>query len=182
MEQTEGQQSFDSQGEQEYGIHRCSFHPDVETGLSCGRCGNYICPRCMVQTPVGARCRDCARMSRPPTYDARPTHYIQAILAGLTTGVVIGIIWGALLRALPIASGLIISTMIAIGVGYVVGEVVSIASNRKRTPILSIVAGVGVLTAVLGSGFLYISHPSLLILRLLIAGIAIYVAVRRVRP
>ena len=179
MEQTEGQQSFDSQGEQEYGIHRCSFHPDVETGLSCGRCGNYICPRCMIQTSVGARCRDCARMSRPPTYDARPTHYVQAIFAGLTSGVVAGLIWWALSMFI---SGLIISAIIAIAVGYVIGEIVSIASNRKRTPILSIVAGISTITAVLVSGFLYISYLPLIVLHLLIAGIAVYIAVRRVRP
>lgn len=180
VEQTEGQQSFDSQGEQEYGIHRCSFHPDVETGLSCGRCGNYICPRCMVQTPVGARCRDCARMSRPPTYDARSTHYVRAILAGLTTGVAAALVWWAVSMVI---SGLIISAILAIATGYVVGEVVSIASNRKRTPILSIVAGISVLTAVLGSGFLTSSsYPPLIVLHLLIAGIAVYMAMRRVRP
>ena len=33
----------------------CATHPEVETGLSCGRCETLICPRCLVQTPVGTR-------------------------------------------------------------------------------------------------------------------------------
>ena len=37
-------------------VTRCAEHPDVETGLRCGRCETPICPKCMIMTPVGARC------------------------------------------------------------------------------------------------------------------------------
>ena len=47
---------------------KCAAHPDTETGLSCGRCDTPICPRCLVETPVGARCRKCANVRRLPTY------------------------------------------------------------------------------------------------------------------
>ena len=47
---------------------RCAYHPDVETNLRCGKCGKAICPKCLVQTPVGARCPDCARLYKLPTY------------------------------------------------------------------------------------------------------------------
>ncbi|HEX2914551.1 MAG TPA: B-box zinc finger protein [Chloroflexia bacterium] len=38
----------------------CARHPEVETGLRCGRCDTPICPRCMVHADVGIRCPDCA--------------------------------------------------------------------------------------------------------------------------
>ena len=39
---------------------RCAKHPDVETSISCGRCGTPVCVKCMVHTDVGVRCRNCA--------------------------------------------------------------------------------------------------------------------------
>ena len=41
----------------------CRAHPGVETRLSCSNCGAPICPRCMVSTPVGQKCPECARQS-----------------------------------------------------------------------------------------------------------------------
>jgi hypothetical protein len=37
----------------------CANHPNVETELSCGRCGKPICTRCLVHMEVGIRCREC---------------------------------------------------------------------------------------------------------------------------
>ena len=55
---------------------RCYWHSDVETGLSCSRCDKHICTECMVQAPVGIRCKECGKATRMPTYDVRPTHYV----------------------------------------------------------------------------------------------------------
>ena len=44
----------------------CAAHPQVETYLRCGRCETPICPRCLIQTPVGSRCRDCAQIRKLP--------------------------------------------------------------------------------------------------------------------
>jgi hypothetical protein len=38
---------------------RCAKHNE-ETSVSCGRCETPVCPRCMVHTDVGVRCRNCA--------------------------------------------------------------------------------------------------------------------------
>jgi len=65
-------------------IHRkmkCATHPQVETNLRCGKCGKLICPKCMIQTPVGARCLDCARLYKLPTYQVSTKYYLRAILA-----------------------------------------------------------------------------------------------------
>lgn len=55
----------------------CVNHPKVETYLRCNKCGQPICPRCAVQTPVGYRCRDCVNAQQRVFYaDFRPAHYL----------------------------------------------------------------------------------------------------------
>ena len=39
----------------------CYRHPDRETNVACSRCARPICPDCMISTPVGMRCPECAR-------------------------------------------------------------------------------------------------------------------------
>lgn len=39
----------------------CTTHKNVETLRICGRCERPFCPDCLVVTPVGGRCRECAR-------------------------------------------------------------------------------------------------------------------------
>jgi membrane associated rhomboid family serine protease len=41
----------------------CYRHPGRETNVACSNCGRPICPDCMVSTPVGMRCPECARES-----------------------------------------------------------------------------------------------------------------------
>ena len=173
MEQSQEHQ--ESPDEPEYGVYRCSFHPDVETRLACGRCGRYICPRCMVQTPVGSRCPDCARVTRHPTFDVQPSYYFRAGVAGGVVGVAGGLIWGLVLNLhvpfLPWLS--------AIVVGYLVGEAVSIASNRKRGTGLAVTAGLSMVLATLA--MLSLARGIDLIYLLLFTAVAIYIAANRVR-
>ncbi len=158
----------------------CATHPDVETGLSCTRCGKYICPRCMVQTPVGARCRDCGRVQRSPVFDVSPRQYAIAAGAAVMVGGVAGVAWGVLL---DIFGGIFfLPWLLAMGVGYIIGEAVNASVNRKRGTGLAIVAAVGVILAfilafVIGRNF---NAPSI-IFALLFLGVAIYIAVNRVR-
>ena len=168
-------QSQEHQESQEYGIHRCSFHPDVETGLACGRCGRYICPRCMVQTPVGSRCPDCARVTRHPTFDVQPSYYLRASSAGGVVGIIGGVIWGLVL-GVPF-----LPWLVAIGVGYFVGEAVSLASNRKRGTGLAVTAGASVALAVIVAMILVGWTIVTSIFFLLSVALAIYIAVSRVR-
>ena len=163
--------------EQEYGLHRCATHPDVETGLACGRCGKYICPRCMIQTPVGARCSECARVTKLPTYDVRPSYYFRAATAGGITAVVAGIVWGLLLSLhIPF-----LPWLSAIAAGYVVGEAISLAVNRKRGTGLAVVAGASMTLAALLSGLLGSVFILGNIFGIFSLGIAFYIAINRVR-
>ena len=173
MEHTEPQEHQTS----EYGLHRCAAHPEVETGLSCGRCGTYICPRCMVQTPVGARCNNCARVAKHPTLDVQPRYYIRASLAGGLTAIAAGLVWGVL-WGLPIP---FLAWFLALGVGYVVGEAISVASNRKRGTGLSVIAGVSMALAVAAAGFFPSASPISIIFWLVMVGGAYYMAINRVR-
>ena len=164
--------------QEEYELHRCSFHPEVETGLGCGKCGRYICPRCMIQTPVGARCRECVTVTTLPTFEVAPSYYIRAVVAGGIAAIVGGILWNVLLRFnVPF-----VPWISAIGVGYLVGEAISVATNRKRGRGLAIVAGTSMVIAILVSGFLpQVSSPIGFILWLFLVGIAFSMAISRVR-
>ena len=156
---------------------KCATHPEVETNLRCGKCDKLICPRCMVQTPVGARCRDCARLYKLPTYRVSSGYYLRAIGTALGMAIVCGIVWGLLRIVVPF---FLLNILIAAGVGYAIGEVVSLAVNRKRGNGLAAIAG----TAVLISYLVYILLPlggyfSLFDILALVVGI--FVAVNRLR-
>lgn len=43
----------------------CYRHPQRPTWVSCGRCGQPLCPDCVRHGPVGVRCADCLRPAAP---------------------------------------------------------------------------------------------------------------------
>jgi hypothetical protein len=163
---------------------RCQRHPQVETNLRCSKCGTPICPRCLVQTPVGARCPDCARLSRLPVYQVPATYYLKASVAGLVTAIVCGIAWAVIDWVIPFFS---FSLLLAPASGYVIGEVISRSVNRKRGTGLAVIAGIAVVIALLARlGFfsLFLGfHISLLniIIDLVATALGIVVAVTRTR-
>ena len=42
----------------------CYRHPGRDTNVSCSMCARPICPDCMISTPVGMRCPECARQNK----------------------------------------------------------------------------------------------------------------------
>ncbi len=156
---------------------RCATHPEVETNLRCGKCGKLICPKCMVQTPVGARCPDCAQLYKLPTYSVSTRYYLRAIGTGLGVAVVTGIIWGIIGTLVHF---FFLNLLLAAGAGYAIGEVVSLSVNRKRGTGLAIVASLAVAISYLVS----ILSPWGLIFRLfdlLALALGIFVATTRLR-
>ncbi len=107
---------------------KCSAHPDIDTNLACGRCGTPICPKCLVQTPVGARCSKCAGLKRLPTYEISLRQYLKVVGVGLGFSIVLGIAWAWLWGFVSF-----FNFLLAIGVGCAVAEVLSLSANRKRT-------------------------------------------------
>jgi hypothetical protein len=163
---------------------RCAAHPNVETSLRCGKCGKPICPKCMVQTPVGARCRECARLNKPPTFRVSGQYYLRAAVTALVLAVIVGVIWGIIEAFLPFY----ISLIVAMGVGWVIGDVVSRAVNRKRGSGLAAIGGMAVVLCY-GISLLMVYYwdgfPIFSLYRmafaLLILGVGIYFAVSRLR-
>ena len=128
----------------------------------------------MVHSPVGVRCQDCGKATRLPTYDVSRTHLARAILASLLIGVAGGFAFALILRALLF--GILYLAAMG-GYGYLVGESISRAANRKRGRTLQYVAAGGVLVA----EAVIEATISIGLFDLLGAGLAIYIAYLRLR-
>ncbi len=157
---------------------RCARHPEVETSLRCNQCDTPICPRCLVHTPVGAKCPTCARVRRLPTYSITPLHYVRAVGAGLVVASVGGVAWALLLSQVRFPY---LNFIIALGLGYLAGEAVSLATNRKRGLPLQVIAGVALGLAYLVSSLLLDTRLFLDLFGLIALGLGIMLAVGRLR-
>ena len=135
----------------------CERHPKNETSIRCGRCEVAICPDCLVHSPVGMRCPDCARVNRVPTYDVPLPYLLRGIGAGVVTALVlgaafffgIGFVFSIVFPGNPLIHTIIQALYVAIpaAIGFVVGEAVSLATNRKRGTILKFVSAGSILLA-----------------------------------
>lgn len=127
----------------------CVNHPTVETRLRCNRCGDPICTRCAVSTPVGYRCRKCIRQQQEVFFSGT---YVDYLVAGSIT--------------LPLSAGAAY-IMHFLGwfvfflgptVGVALGELVRIAVGRRRSRYLPWVVTGSVLVGTLGV-ILYLAAP-----------------------
>lgn len=163
---------------------RCATHPDVETNLRCGKCGQPICPKCLVQTPVGARCLGCAKLYKLPTFQVTTQYYLRAIGTALGMAIICGLIWGLIIGLVRL---FYLNFLLAPGVGYAIGEVVSLSVNRKRGKGLTIIAGTAVVVSYVVSLFspwgsaLVLLDLRFLAIDLLAMALGIFVAVTRLR-
>jgi len=108
---------------------KCAEHPEIDTDLCCGKCERPVCPKCMVRTPVGIRCRECANLKRLPTYDVAASRYIIALIVGLGIAVAAGFLWALIVKASPF---MLFTLLISAAIGYAIGEAISRVTNRKR--------------------------------------------------
>lgn len=157
-------------------------HPRRVTGLRCGKCGNPICTACMVQTPVGVRCRSCARMKRLPQFDVAGWLLARSTGLGLLVSVAI---W------LPVAAVAFLSFFLAILVGAAVGEVMSRSAKRRDSTVLEVAAVLDVVVGMLVADFVLgrlpdlavasLAEPGFVLTLLVPAAIASFVAVLKLR-
>jgi hypothetical protein len=129
----------------------CVNHPRVETWVSCAECGDPICPDCMVQGPVGNKCRRCARLPRSARVRLRPDRAAKAIGAALGLGLGLGVALTAVVGT-PLG---ILGFLLAYGVGYLIGEAVKRASGYYRGPEAGWIAAAGAALALVVPIFLY---------------------------
>ncbi|HDQ71802.1 MAG TPA: hypothetical protein ENN19_06860 [Chloroflexi bacterium] len=104
----------------------CVNHPKTETYLRCNKCGDPICIKCAVQTPVGYRCPACINTHQRVFYaDFRPIYYVVAALVAFPISLIAGWLvpnlgWFALFLG-PL-------------VGAVIAEAAHWAIRRRRGP------------------------------------------------
>jgi hypothetical protein len=116
---------------------QCATHPHVETYVRCSKCGKAICPQCMVSTPVGYRCRDCAVVRTMPAYNLKPEMIGRAVAAAAGLVIAGGFGW-ALVFQLRFSMLLIIA---GAGIGWLIAEGVSRAAGRRTSTLLPPLAG-----------------------------------------
>ena len=150
--------------------------------MSCATCERPICTDCMVYTPVGIKCPECARMPRSALVRLKPDRAARAIAAAFFGGLAMGL--GILiLQGFGLFFALILGWLIGIGMG----ELVLWASGRFRGPATGYIAIGGVLWAYLFPYSLYygadvgdvatsLSRAPFVVLG---AGIAVYFAWQR---
>ena len=159
----------------------CFWHTDVETGLSCSRCSRLICAQCLVQAPVGIRCRECGKAQPMPTYDVRPANYTLGIGVAFLL-MILGTPAWVVLDNLLLVFGAYgpVSGLMAIAFGFVTGDLVSRTVNRKRSALLAIIACAVVVLAYLVSRLF--SPFGFGLMDLLFLGVGAFLAWQRLRP
>lgn len=158
------------------GVVSCLRDPGVQTALRCSRCEKPICPKCLIQTPVGARCRDCAQINKSPVYTMTNAVMARAATASVVGGVVMGLIWGFVL--LPFSFGFL-SILVGAGLGYAFTRMMEFATGRKRGPVVVGFAIFGI--AIAWSMQLLFVDPRVALYGLVAAGVAIYFAYQNLR-
>ena len=114
----------------------CARHRNVQTHLRCGKCGTPICPKCLVHTPVGARCPKCAAPPRSARRGAGLLTYVLAALVGLGVGMAGGLV----LTFLQFGAFVILPLLLT---GFLVGEAVGAVGRRASGSALGVLAFFG---------------------------------------
>lgn len=124
----------------------CQRHPDTETYLRCSRCGAPICPRCLVQTPVGARCPDCVVRARIPSLELTIWDWLKGFGAAAVAGAAVGAVWALIMMEL-FRPGIFLTFGAGLGIGWLISEAISLATKGKRGPALQGAAVYGAIVA-----------------------------------
>ena len=168
------------------GSQKCSFCKKSTTNLQCSKtgCENYICPSCLEQTPVGARCPKCAKMKKNPLYDPSKKELVISTFAGISVSIFLGVILSLftnlLGKILPLRFIILIIPVI---IGYLIGITIERTSKFKKSNSLQIIAGFSVLI-----GFVVYNNTLINYLQInsisSIVGLllGLYIAISKVRP
>ena len=119
----------------------CPRHPKVETNLRCATCGTLICPKCLVQTPVGAKCKSCTAVKGVSLVDLSLFQAATTIGAGLLAGVIAGF-------AVVFHFGWL-TLLLAFAYGRLAGSMILRASGRKRGAAMELLSGTTVIAGIL---------------------------------
>jgi hypothetical protein len=158
----------------------CATHPGVETSLRCGHCGKPVCPRCTIMTPGGQRCVECAQLRPPPMYEVSTVAKLKACGVAAGIGLAGGVLW-ALATQIRFLGFFVY--LLAVGLGWLMGDLIGRVTNRKRGYVLQLIAGFGILFAYFVRNFMLYGVPVKLgdIYGYIAVAIAIIVAISPLR-
>ena len=117
----------------------CYRHPNVSTHLRCNQCGNPICAKCAVRTPVGFRCPDCVRAQQDKFYTGAKMDYVIAVAVALPLSLITAAVFTFIIARIGFFSW-IISFFAAPAAGGLIAEAVRRAVGRRRSRHLNTVA------------------------------------------
>lgn len=117
----------------------CARHPKEKTGITCASCGTPICPKCMVVTPVGMKCPDCARSKNSMLFQIPASRLLLALIVSLAAGVVASIIGGL---------GFFV-IFLSVPYGYYAGNLILRSAGMKRGWKIELTAGAGMVLGAL---------------------------------
>src|SRR5688572_24635531 len=126
----------------------CSYHPNVQTGLRCTRCGTPICPQCAVRTPVGLRCPECAGVRGLPTYATPGTSLAKAVAVSLLTAVAFALLFAWIPQW---------NFYLSLALGFGVAEGIAWAARNKRGTDLQVL-GIAVAIVAMALGRLFLAY------------------------
>jgi len=150
--------------------------------VSCSNCERPICTDCMVYTPVGIKCPECARLPRSAVVRLKPNRAARTVAAAFGGGIVIGL--GMLV--LQAAVGLFFTLILGYLIGIAMSEIVLWGSGRYRSHATGAIAVGGCIWAYVVPYVLFygvdlgdIARSSALAWVVIGAAIACYIAYQR---
>ena len=122
----------------------CYRHPKRETRVTCATCGRPICTDCMVQTEVGIKCPEDARLPRRARAGVmKPSQLAKSLLAGVVV-LLVG------LAVVNFITGIhFVSLFLSFIAGSLAGTFVNRAGGRNGGTAALLIAGGAVLLAYL---------------------------------
>jgi hypothetical protein len=144
------------------GLAFCVNHPTEETGLRCNRCGDPICARCAVHTPVGYRCKNCIKEQQTAFYTGLPVDYIIAAVVSFPLAIA-----GAFITAL--LGWFLFAIFIGPAAGALVADLSWRAVGRRRSRYLWLVVCASIVVATFAVAVFWVGY-------LFHIGLIIYVA------
>ena len=100
---------------------RCANHPNRETYVRCSDCGKPICPDCMVYSPVGIKCQECARLPRSARLTFGPDRWARSIAAVVIGGAAVGYLY---YFVLSMVGYFYLAFIVGGAIGYLMGVLV----------------------------------------------------------
>jgi len=123
----------------------CARHPNIETNLRCSSCDTPICPKCLVQTPVGMKCKTCGSHRQGTMFNPSPAQLTAAAVVAIMLGVIVG--WA-------VEFGGFYIVFLSFVFGGFAGDLILRASGRRRGIWMEIVAGAGMALGAVGGRIL----------------------------